>query len=83
MAVLLFGVGLMFLLLGVLHFRDKDRGTSIAFICLGCLTFLPGGYVVFNLVQVLRGAPGFHLSDCRLLVFCFFVFCDGGGWEAL
>ncbi|CDF33418.1 unnamed protein product [Chondrus crispus] len=42
---------------------DKDRGTSIAFICLGCVTFLPGVYVVFNLVQVLRGAPGFHLSD--------------------
>lgn len=64
MAIFLFCLGVTFLLLGTLHFRDKDRGASIAFICIGSITFIPGAYVAFNLVQVLRGAPGFHLSQC-------------------
>lgn len=66
MAVFLFGIGITFLLLGVLHFRDKDHGLFIAFTALGCVAFLPGAYVAFNLVQVLRGVPGFHLSQCKL-----------------
>lgn len=77
MAVVLFGIGLTFLLLGALHFRDKDRGASIAFICIGCVTFIPGAYVAFNLVQVLRGAPGFHLSQCRCNALFFGVFVLG------
>lgn len=63
-ALFLFAIGFSFLLTGVLHFWDRDRGTSIAFIVVGSISFIPGAYVSFNLIQTLRGAPGFHLSEC-------------------
>lgn len=63
-AIFLFGFGVAFLLLGLLHFKDTDHGLFIAFTAIGCVAFLPGAYVAFNLIQTLRGVPGFHLSQC-------------------
>lgn len=64
-ALFLFGFGLTFLLIGILHFWQRDQGASIAFIVLGSIAFIPGSYVTFNLIQTLRGARGFHLSQCK------------------
>lgn len=70
-AIFLFVLGLTFLLTGLLHFWDRERGVSIAFVSIGCLAFLPGAYITFNLIQVARGVPGFHLSECMLGCKCF------------
>ncbi|PXF45356.1 hypothetical protein BWQ96_04876 [Gracilariopsis chorda] len=59
----LFGFGISFLLTGILHFWDRDQPTSISFIAVGSIAFLPGTYLAFNLIQTYRGAPGFHLSQ--------------------
>lgn len=76
-ALVLFGVGLTFLLLGVLHFGDKDRGLFVAFICIGSLCFLPGGYLMYNLVQTVRGVAGFDASQCELQCWLVSCFCVG------
>eukprot|EP00177_Eucheuma_denticulatum_P001991 GFKZ01003550.1.p1 GENE.GFKZ01003550.1~~GFKZ01003550.1.p1 ORF type:complete len:139 (+),score=13.42 GFKZ01003550.1:135-551(+) len=62
-AMLLFGTGVTFLLLGFLHFRDEDLGLFWAFVVIGGLCFLPGGYLVFNLVQWMRGVAGFDVTQ--------------------
>lgn len=62
-AFVLFAFGITFLLLGTLHFRDKDHGTFVAFTTIGALTFLPGAYASYNLYHAIRGTPGWHLSD--------------------
>lgn len=64
MAVVLFAIGITFLLAATLHFSTYDRDKEIAFIVLGSVSFIPGCYAVFNIVQWYRGVPGFHLSDC-------------------
>lgn len=70
-ATLLFVVGLVFLLLGLLHFRSYDRQTFVAFVVLGSIAFIPGAYAAFNIVQWYRGVPGFHLSECMFSVSVF------------
>lgn len=75
-ALFLFGFGLTFLLLGVLHFRDKDTGLMIAFATLGSIAFLPGAYATYNLYHAYRGTPGFHLSQSAYLRYVLFdPFC--------
>lgn len=64
---LLVCTGLVFILVGTLHFGDKNKKASIALVVVGAIMVLPGGYLVFNLVQTWRGVRGFHLSECRLL----------------
>lgn len=61
----LFGFGVAFLLLGFLHFWDRDRSTSIAFVAVGGVAFLPGSYLAFNLFHAMRGTPGFHISQSK------------------
>jgi Transmembrane proteins 230/134 len=65
-AAVLFSVGLTFLLLGVLHFREKDTAVFISFTIIGSLAFLPGSYAAYNLWHALRGTPGFHISQSAL-----------------
>eukprot|EP00168_Porphyra_purpurea_P009070 TRINITY_DN2198_c0_g1_i12.p4 TRINITY_DN2198_c0_g1~~TRINITY_DN2198_c0_g1_i12.p4 ORF type:complete len:118 (-),score=26.50 TRINITY_DN2198_c0_g1_i12:187-540(-) len=62
-ALLLFGIGLTFLLLGGLHFWDRDRDTGVAFLVIGSLCFLPGSYATYNLWHAWRGTPGFHFHQ--------------------
>ena len=39
--------------------RNEERGTSLAMLVLGCITFAPGIYVSTILVCTWRGVPGF------------------------
>lgn len=64
-AFFLFAFGLTFLLLGVLHFRDKNQGLLISFAVIGSIAFLPGTYASYNLYHAYRGTPGFHLSQSK------------------
>lgn len=73
MALVLFAIGIIFLLAATLHFSTYDRDKEIAFIVLGSLSFIPGCYAVFNIVQWYRGVPGFHLSEC-MFKSCFLHF---------
>lgn len=73
-AITLFLIGLTFLLLALLHFQSRDRETTIAFIVIGSISFLPGVYASFNIVQWLRGVPGFHPSQCTSFSLFFFLF---------
>lgn len=66
-ALALFLLGISFLLTGILHFWDYDRDTSIAFITVGSIAFLPSCYAAFNIIQWYRGVPGFHASQCKCL----------------
>lgn len=59
-AAVLFATGVTFLLLGALHFWERDRETGVVFLVIGGLCFLPGSYASYNLWHAWRGTPGFH-----------------------
>jgi Transmembrane proteins 230/134 len=73
-AAFLFSFGTTFLLLGTLHFKERDRGAFIAFVTIGSIAFLPGAYAGYNLFHAVRGTPGFHISECMFFVPLFFCF---------
>lgn len=61
-AFFLLAIGLIFWPTGIyLIFSDYDRGVS--FIVIGVITFIPGSYAVFHLVQTWRGAPGYKYKN--------------------
>lgn len=62
-AVFLFALGATFITLGAAHFWHHDRSTAAAFMAIGLVSFLPGSYASFMLVQALRGVPGYRLDE--------------------
>lgn len=61
-AFFLLAIGIVFWPMGIYFiFSDYDRGVS--FITIGVVTFIPGSYAVFHLVQTWRGVPGFKYKN--------------------
>jgi len=61
-AIFLFFIGLIFWPVGIyLIFHDYDRGVS--FIVIGVITFIPGSYSMWHLVQTWRGKPGYRYKN--------------------
>jgi hypothetical protein len=55
-------LGLVCLILGVVHVSTGKKG-SFAFILIGSLLVIPGGYQSYNLYHAWRGTPGFSFSQ--------------------
>jgi Transmembrane proteins 230/134 len=82
-AAFLFSFGITFLLLGTLHFKERDRGAFIAFVTIGSIAFLPGAYAGYNLFHAVRGTPGFHISECTFCCsFCALLGFTWVGWQS-
>eukprot|EP00916_Digyalum_oweni_P007532 GHVL01012736.1.p1 GENE.GHVL01012736.1~~GHVL01012736.1.p1 ORF type:complete len:113 (-),score=13.77 GHVL01012736.1:25-330(-) len=62
LAIFLFTIGSIFIVIGCGKFFIISLSESIPMILLGCLTFMPGFYQIFMIVQVFRNAPGYDIS---------------------
>jgi len=62
-AVGLFTVGIIFLIVAIIDLGGGHATRGIAFLVVGILCGLPGGYQCYVLYKAYRRAPGFHFSQ--------------------
>mmetsp|Transcript_95277 Transcript_95277/g.179148 ORF Transcript_95277/g.179148 Transcript_95277/m.179148 type:complete len:101 (+) Transcript_95277:85-387(+) len=62
LSVVLFVIGIVFLLCGANVFFKTSLSESMPFTILGALCFIPGSYHTFIFFQIFRKVPGYSFS---------------------